>query len=471
MNERIRTQAKLDSTYKSAEKAERSGDLKTAQKLLEDILAIDPNYKDVLRRLEIVRNKLKIETDSKKTSEPTTKTDKPKELEEIEPVTIKSAPDTSRSEIATEELETVDSTQIVAVTHTSNLDSIQVGETESTSMNISMGVKITLVVAVILAASFILANKYRSHKESKGLEGLDTTQTLPIQTKLSNESPDTRKVKIDKGAVPYKLDRYRIREQLGEGAMGVVHKAYNTKLNDKIVAIKFLKLDTSDPKEIANRTGRFDRAWRILARLDHPNIVSLIDYDQIKKNEIYKFYMVMEYVDGVSVDKMLEKNGSLNFDSTSHIIKQVLSALEYAHRNQVIHRDLKPSNIMVHKEGWVKVLDFDIAKVIGGTDSQLLTMGGRPGTPSYMSPEQLHGRKIDHRTDIFSLGLIFYEMLAGYLPDNETRYGKKSPDLETIRSDIPRGLDDIIAKMLALNPEDRYESAREIISILTALSR
>jgi tetratricopeptide (TPR) repeat protein len=462
VNKKIRTLARLDSTYKSAEEAERSEDLKTAHELYEDILVIEPKYKDVSQRLEIVRSRLKTETEVKKVSEPSAKTDIPRELKEATPIIIKSTLDTSHTEIARGQPETADSTQI-ALVNTTNRDSIQVGESDSTFPII---MKIMLVLAIVFATSFVLFHKYRSRQEPRVS---DSTQTVLVQTGLSNELPRGGNTVIDKRAVPHKVDRYRIREELGEGAMGVVHRATDTKLNDRVVAIKFLKLDTRDPREMANRTLRFDRAWRILAKLDHPNIVSLIDYDRLRKNEIFKFYMVMEYVDGVSVDKMLEKNGRIDFGKTLHIIRQVLSALEYAHRSQVVHRDLKPANIMVHKEGWVKVLDFDIAKIIGGRDSQSLTMGGRIGTPSYMSTEQLHGGEVDHRTDIFSLGLIFYEMLAGYLPDKEIRYGTKSPDLEKIRSDIPDGLDDIIAKMLVMNADDRYQSAKEILDRLELL--
>ncbi|MFQ5640955.1 MAG: protein kinase, partial [bacterium] len=272
------------------------------------------------------------------------------------------------------------------------------------------------------------------------------------------------------------LQRYRIEEELGRGSMGQVYKAYDKKL-ERSVGLKVIRLETAMEKdEIEERILRFRREAKATARLNHPNIVSLYDYDEKDGT----FFMTMEYVEGASVQELLEKNTVLEIEQAVKIVKETCLALEYAHRQDLIHRDIKPSNIMLDKENRVKILDFGVAKMLNVTQAQSHTLTGmRLGSPSYMSPEQINAGILDGRSDIFGLGVVLYEILTGERPF-QVNEGDSLAQLfylilneepvkpSSVRKEVPSRFDAIVDKMLAKDPEERYPNAGDVIVALQA---
>ena len=246
--------------------------------------------------------------------------------------------------------------------------------------------------------------------------------------------------------------RYRIRRLLGRGGMGAVYEGFDTRL-DRRVAIKILPDEAGDdPHTLA----RFEREAKAMAALDHPNIVHIHDYGQTSDGNPY---LVMEFIDGMDVHQ-LRRSGALDLPGALDLISQVCSALQYAHARGIIHRDIKPANIMVTTEGVAKVADFGLAKVLGSEAQPqfepTLTMSGAVmGTPDYMAPEQLEGGRIDHRADIYSLGVMLYDLLTGSPPR-----GAWPPPSERVQIDIR--LDEIVLRALQQNPSSRYQAASEV---------
>jgi serine/threonine protein kinase len=267
-----------------------------------------------------------------------------------------------------------------------------------------------------------------------------------------------------------KLGNYQIIERIGRGGMAEVYKGYHPKL-DRVVAIKILHGFLAEGEDFL---ARFEREAKAVASLRHQNIVQIHDFDLQDDH----YYMVMEFIDGETLnDKLrkLSKTGSkMPLDEVESIIKQVAAALEYAHKRGIIHRDIKPSNILIDKHGQVYLTDFGIARIASTT--QFTTTGALIGTPAYMSPEQCKGVDISHVSDLYSLGIILYEMLAGKVPyDSETPLSvlqkhitEPVPSLYEYRTDLPSSFERIISKSLAKEPEDRYQSA---IDMSNALSR
>jgi serine/threonine protein kinase len=254
-------------------------------------------------------------------------------------------------------------------------------------------------------------------------------------------------------------DEYEILEEIGSGGMATVFKAVQKTL-DRPVAIKQLKRSYHADSQIVKR---FERESRVAASLQHENIVHIYDY---WKRPHYA--IVMEYVDGTDLAVIIEKTGALPADVGIMIAIQVCSALEYAHMRGLIHRDIKPSNIMVKRNGEVKLMDFGIAHT---RNLEAITMPGTLiGTPAYMSPEQVLGQPLDARSDIFSFGIVLYEMLTGVKPftDEETRAvtakimkdGFTSP--RRVNSAIPCGVQRIIKKCLRKKPQRRYASMMDL---------
>ncbi|HPU44099.1 MAG TPA: CHASE2 domain-containing protein [Dictyoglomaceae bacterium] len=258
--------------------------------------------------------------------------------------------------------------------------------------------------------------------------------------------------------------RYKILKKLGSGGMATVYLALDLPTK-KEVAIKILHPQYSEDKEII---ARFIREIETCKILDHSNIVKVLDHG---KEEDYLF-MVMEYVSGKDLKKILEEKGPLPVPFVTEVIKKVVEALSYANSKDIVHRDIKPQNIMITNEGNVKLMDFGIAR-IGGT-STLTQTGVFMGTPQYASPEQLEGKKIDIRSDIFSLGIVFYETLTGIIPYAEDttislmlkRYQEDLPDIRKINPNIPEGIAKIIEKMTARFPEFRYQTPKELLEDL-----
>jgi serine/threonine-protein kinase len=260
-------------------------------------------------------------------------------------------------------------------------------------------------------------------------------------------------------------NKYELLREIGRGGMGIVYEAINKEISKK-VAIKKMKDELAiNPRE----KERFINEARRVAELHHPNIVDIYDMFEEKGN----IYLVFEYVDGDTVEKMLNTKGKFNLKEVVEIILSVCNALEYAHNKKIIHRDIKPSNIMVTKENFVKVMDFGIAREAKDTMSRL-TGKDTSGTLLYMSPEQ-HLGNYDFRSDIYSLGVTMYEMLTcecvfkgpDFLAQKERMVIKKPSEIEP---SLPAQVDEIILKCLQADREKRFQTVEELAKVLKELS-
>jgi len=240
-----------------------------------------------------------------------------------------------------------------------------------------------------------------------------------------------------------------ILELIGKGGMGAVYKARQRDL-DRLVALKVLPAQVGTDPGFADR---FTREARALARLNHPHIVAVHDFGQCGGFH----YFIMEYVDGTNL-RQVESAGGLSPRQALAIIPQICEALQFAHDKGIVHRDIKPENILLDREGRVKIADFGLAKLLGGDkrDLTLTAEGQVMGTPHYMAPEQVeHPQEVDHRADIYSLGVVFYEMLTGELP-----LGKFSPPSQKVQIDVR--LDEVVLRALEKEPERRYQHASQV---------
>lgn len=259
---------------------------------------------------------------------------------------------------------------------------------------------------------------------------------------------------------PHDLAAYfpslNIIELTGRGGMGWVYKAHQTAL-DRVVALKLLPPDVAADPAFAER---FQREARALARLNHPNIVAVYDFGQAGPY----FYLVMEFVDGANL-RQLERTRRLSPEEAFSLVPKLCDALQYAHEEGVVHRDVKPENILIDTRGRLKIVDFGIAKLVGGKDDLALTGTWHAvGTPSYMAPEQFESPgTVDHRADIYALGVVFYEMLTGELP-----VGRFEPPSRHVQVDVR--LDDVVLKSLERDPERRYQTAAAVKSAVESIS-
>ena len=255
--------------------------------------------------------------------------------------------------------------------------------------------------------------------------------------------------------------RYEILEVIGVGGMAVVYKAMDNRLN-RLVAVKILKDDYSDDADFRRR---FHQESQAVAMMSHPNIVSVYD---VSKNDDLD-YIVMELIDGITLKQYMEKKGALSWRETLHFSMQIAKALEHAHSRSIIHRDIKPHNVMILKDGSVKVADFGIARV---ASAQSTLTKEALGSVHYISPEQARGARVDNRTDIYSLGVVMYEMLTGRPPyDGETPVSVAiqhingtplSPSL--LNGDIPTGLEQITMHAMCADLNIRYASVTDMLS-------
>jgi serine/threonine-protein kinase len=257
------------------------------------------------------------------------------------------------------------------------------------------------------------------------------------------------------------LGRYRIESELGRGAMGVVYKAHDPVL-DRTVALKTIVLD-NDAHEREEFHSRFFQEAKAAARLNHPALITIYDFGE----EGGLAYMAMELLGGTELSERM-KQGAIPLYEAISIAEQVAEGLAFAHDNGVIHRDIKPGNITLLPRGRVKIMDFGIARL---KSSELKTqLGTRLGTPKYLSPEQTSGGTIDHRTDIFSLGIVLYEMLTGvklFRGENLSQVLHNvvafvPPPPSRIKPEVTSLLDLVVMRALAKKPEDRYGSAWEM---------
>src|SRR3954454_23040186 len=263
-----------------------------------------------------------------------------------------------------------------------------------------------------------------------------------------------------------KINQYKILEKIGSGGQGTVYKALDTKLN-RTVVIKVL------PPELTQKTAnfkRFEREAQLCSQLDHPNICTIYDFNEA--NGV--FYIAMQYVEGKNV-RQLVSGHALELKSALSIAIQVTDALAYAHSKNIIHRDIKAGNVMVSDSGQVKILDFGLAKLLedeqatatAGADKTQITELGIPyGTATYAAPEQAKGERADHRSDIFSTGVLLYEMLTGIWAfqgktvidvRHQVLYGTPKPLAEMRRDPLPPKLQQIIDKALQKEPKNRYQ--------------
>ena len=255
-------------------------------------------------------------------------------------------------------------------------------------------------------------------------------------------------------------DRYEILEVIGNGGMAVVYKARCHRLN-RLVAIKILKDEFSRDEEFRRR---FHAEGEAVAMLSHPNIVQVYDVSSTDNAD----FIVMELIDGITLKQYMEKKGVLNWKETLHFGMQIGKALEHAHGRSIVHRDIKPHNVMVLKNGSVKVTDFGIARVM--SKSNTLTKEAL-GSVHYISPEQAKGGWVDNRTDLYSLGVVMYEMMAGRPPyDGESpvavaiqHINGGAPMPSSLNPNIPKGMEQIIMKSMALEPKNRYLSATDML--------
>lgn len=261
-------------------------------------------------------------------------------------------------------------------------------------------------------------------------------------------------------------DRYAVKKELGSGAMGNVYLAEDLRLKRE-VALKQLAPSLSSNKQLI---ARFRQEAVALARLSHPNIVQVYDFFEADGF----FWIVMEFVKGGELEDTLNTHQELDQKESFRLLKQMAEALGYAHQQGVIHRDFKPANVLLTENSDIKVSDFGIAKLAqSSVQTQLNTV---MGTPSYMSPEQANGESADERTDIYSLGIIFYQMLAGELPfKGDTKsiiaqhLSKQPPLIHESQDDVSAEVDQVIQKMLAKHPADRYQSMLEVFEQLEYL--
>ncbi|HDP69991.1 MAG TPA: serine/threonine protein kinase [Actinobacteria bacterium] len=252
------------------------------------------------------------------------------------------------------------------------------------------------------------------------------------------------------------LERFQILEEVGSGGSARVYKAFDVRM-ERIVAIKTIPIN---PQSVP----RTMREIQTAALLNHPNIVTLHEFVQDERN----YYLIMEYINGVTLSKILRPGMPLSLDQSIAIASQVCIALECAHSNYVIHRDIKPENIMLLRDGRVKVTDFGIAKLLG--TSTLTSEGSLMGTIGYISPEQASGEYVDEATDIFATGVVFYQMLAGANPfESDTpaatifKIINIAPQpASDLNPSVPKKLDSIIAKALNKDPDKRYKTMTQM---------
>jgi len=257
---------------------------------------------------------------------------------------------------------------------------------------------------------------------------------------------------------PTKLGKYEVHGVIGSGAMSVVYDGWDPRIARR-VAIKTVHLADTADEQAAEGLVRFRREAQAAGRLSHPNIVGIYDYGENGEGA----YIVMEFVEGESLKMLLERKKRLSIGEAMRITEELLAGLQFSHDHGVIHRDVKPANVIITMDGRVKIADFGIARI---ESSSLTQSGAMIGTPAYMSPEQFTGQIIDARTDIYSAGVLLYEMLSGKRPFDGTAsvtmqkiLNTEAPRLSEVWPGTPPQFDAIVARAMAWHPVDRFASA------------
>ncbi len=269
--------------------------------------------------------------------------------------------------------------------------------------------------------------------------------------------------------LPKTLGRYQIEGVLGKGAMGLVYDGRDPGLNRR-VAIKTILVKQLDEEMAQMYSKRFEREVRAVARLNHRNIVQVYDFG----SEGDMAYIVMEYINGKELKDRFDAGERFDVATAFRLMAELLGALDFAHEAGIIHRDVKPANIMVDVEGHAKLTDFGVARVVDpdAQPGEATQTGAMVGTPAYMSPEQIQGQAIDHRTDIFSAGIIFYQFLTGQKPFEGTQWAlaKKIVQDDPVKPSsivqVPPEIDRVVARALAKEPDHRYQTAGSFAAAL-----
>src|SRR4029077_11267054 len=270
-----------------------------------------------------------------------------------------------------------------------------------------------------------------------------------------------------------KVGRYEVLNELGKGAMGIVYLAKDPVIG-RMVAIKTIRTSSfgDDDSESRESRQRFIREAQPAGILSHPNIVTIHDIGEDPETHIS--FIAMEYIEGKTLKSLLVEKATFTWDQTADMVAQVAEAMDYAHRKGIIHRDIKPANIIVTADQKVKITDFGIAKI---ASSNLTTTGQFLGTPNYMSPEQVSGSPVDGRSDIFSLGVMLYELLTRRKPfsgENLTAISYKivhedfTPPAD-LSSDVPPEFNPIVARAMAKDPWNRYQRGKDFALALEQL--
>ena len=293
-------------------------------------------------------------------------------------------------------------------------------------------------------------------KCATSLTGAEEAQPLPTQT------IETPKEELTTGSTF--AGRYQIIEELGKGGMGKVYKAVDTRINEKI-ALKLIKPEIASDKKTLERFGN---ELKLARKIAHKNVGKMFDINEEKGTH----YITMEYVSGQDLKGLIRQSGKLGIETTLSIAKQICEGLTEAHELRVVHRDLKPNNIMINKEGQVRIMDFGIARSL--KEKGITGAGVMIGTPEYMSPEQVEAKEVDQRSDIYSLGVILYEMVTGRVPfEGDTALsiaikhkGESPKDPKEYNTQIPDDLSHLVLKCLEKDKDRRYQSAKELYSEL-----
>jgi eukaryotic-like serine/threonine-protein kinase len=264
-----------------------------------------------------------------------------------------------------------------------------------------------------------------------------------------------------------KYGRYEIVKELGRGSMGMVYLAHDPNISRE-VALKILRPDRVESSDFVQR---FLKEARAIGRLSHPNIVTVYDVGEDNKT----VFIAMELLEGTPLN-VYARDNSLSFEQIAGVGMEVASSLDYAHGKGIVHRDIKPPNIMITEGGHVKITDFGIAHVDDPEATQQTQAGEILGTPNYMSPEQVLGRKVDGRSDLFSLGVILYELVSGVKPFKGENLGSifnsitssEPVSLRELKPDAPQGLCDVIMKSLSKDPALRYQTGGDMAEALAA---